>query len=414
MTARDAGNREASRRPLIAHVVYSFSVGGLENGVVNLINRMPEEAYRHAIVSLTDASPEFSARIARQDVGMHVLKKPAGHALKIYPRLLALFSRLKPAIVHTRNLAALEAVVPAWMAGVPARIHGEHGRDVNDLDGSNRKYRLMRRLYRPFVNKYIALSRDLEAYLRDGVGVAPSRIAQIYNGVDTARFRPAAGGREPIAGGPFNDPECWIVGTVGRMQAVKHQTSLARAFIIACRADPEAARRLRLVMVGDGPLRAEAAALLEEAGLLARSAWLPGGRADIDAVMRGLDCFVLPSLAEGISNTILEAMASGLPVVATDVGGNGELIEQGSTGCLVPADDPQALAGAILGYFREPARARRHGAAGRLLAERRFSLDAMVARYLGVYDQLLGIDNGIAQPPNESYPRPACGERAGE
>ncbi|MBA3904126.1 MAG: sugar transferase, partial [Rhodocyclaceae bacterium] len=87
MTARDAGNREASRRPLIAHVVYSFSVGGLENGVVNLINRMPEEAYRHAIVSLTDASPEFSARIARQDVGMHVLKKPAGHALKIYPRL---------------------------------------------------------------------------------------------------------------------------------------------------------------------------------------------------------------------------------------------------------------------------------------------------------------------------------------
>lgn len=390
MTARDAANREASRRPLIAHVVYSFSVGGLENGVANLINRMPEEAYRHAIVSLTDASPEFVARIERKDVGIHVLKKPAGHALKIYPRLLALFTRLKPAIVHTRNLAALEAVVPAWMAGVPVRIHGEHGRDVHDLDGSSRKYRILRRLYRPFVSKYIALSRDLEAYLRDGIGVPSSRIEQIYNGVDTARFHPAAGGRDPISGSPFNDPECRIVGTVGRMQAVKHQTNLARAFIIACRTDPEAARRLRLVMVGDGPLRAEAAGLLEEAGL-SRSAWLPGERADIDAVMRGLDCFVLPSLAEGISNTILEAMASGLPVVATDVGGNGELIERGSTGSLVPADDPQALAEAILGYFREPARARRHGAAGRLLAERRFSLEAMVARYMGVYDRLLGI-----------------------
>jgi sugar transferase (PEP-CTERM/EpsH1 system associated) len=399
MTARDAGYREASRRPLIAHVVYSFSVGGLENGVVNLINNMPEAAYRHAIISLTDASPEFSARLTRGNVGIHVLKKPAGHTLKVYPRLLTLFSRLKPAIVHTRNLAALEAVVPAWMAGVPVRIHGEHGRDMHDLDGSNRKYRMLRRLYRPFVNRYIALSRDLEVYLRDGVGVPSSRIEQIYNGVDTARFHPADGGRESISGCPFSAQEYWIVGTVGRMQTVKHQTALARAFIIAHRIDPEAARRLRLVMVGNGPLRDESAALLEAAGI-ARHAWLPGERTDIDAVMRGLDCFVLPSLAEGISNTILEAMASGLPVVATGVGGNAELVEQGVTGVIVPADDPQALAEAILGYFRDPQRACRHGEAGRLMAKRRFSLDAMVARYMGVYNQLLGIS-----------PLPAGGER---
>lgn len=383
-------SEKGDRRPLIAHVVYSFAVGGLENGVVNLVNRMPEEAYRHTIVSLTGASPEFSGRIKRRDVEIHALAKPAGHAVKIYPGLLRLFSRLKPAIVHTRNLAALEAVVPAWLAGVPVRIHGEHGRDVHDLDGTSRKYRLLRRLYRPFVSRYIALSRDLEAYLRDGVGVPASRISQLYNGVDTMRFRPAVGGREPIAGSPFNDPECWVVGTVGRMQAVKHQTALARAFVIAHRADPEAARRLRLVMVGDGPLRAESAALLEESGL-AGHAWLPGERAGIDAVMRGLDCFALPSLAEGISNTILEAMASGLPVVATDVGGNAELVEQGVTGMLVPSDDPQALAEAILAYFREPARARRHGAAGRGAAENRFSLDGMVARYMAVYDRQLGI-----------------------
>lgn len=390
MTNRHRVNREEDRRPLIAHVVYSFAVGGLENGVVNLINRMPEEAYRHTIVSLTGASAEFGRRIKRGDVEIHTLGKPAGHAVKIYPRLVRLFSRLKPAIVHTRNLAALEAVVPAWMAGVPVRIHGEHGRDVHDLDGSSRKYRLLRRLYRPFVSRYIALSHDLEAYLRDGVGVPASRISQLYNGVDTVRFRPAVGGREPIAGSPFNDPECWVVGTVGRMQAVKHQTALARAFIIAHRADPEAARRLRLIMVGDGPLRAESAALLEQAGL-AEHAWLPGERPGIDTFMRGLDCFVLPSLAEGISNTILEAMASGLPVVATHVGGNAELVEQGVTGMLVPSDDPQALAEAILGYFRDPARARRHGEAGRGTAERRFSLDAMVARYMAVYDRQLGI-----------------------
>lgn len=398
MMVRAADHRETSRPPLIAHVVYRFSVGGLENGVVNLINRMPEEAYRHAIISLTDVSPEFTTRIERKNVEMHALKKPAGHALKVYPRLLGLFSQLKPAIVHTRNLAALEAVVPAWMAGVPVRIHGEHGRDVHDLDGSSRKYRLLRRLYRPFVSKYIALSRDLEAYLRDGVGVPASRIEQIYNGVDTARFRPAPGGRAPINGSPFNDAACWIIGTVGRMQAVKHQTNLVRAFIIAHRNDAEAARRLRLVLVGDGPLRAEAEVLLEEAGI-AQHAWLAGERADIDAVMRGLDCFVLPSLAEGISNTILEAMSSGLPVIATDVGGNGELIEPGSMGALVPVDDPQALAMAILDYFRDPERARQNGAAGRQLVERRFSLEAMVARYLGVYDQLLGAAGRASRQP---------------
>jgi len=385
-------------RPLIAHVVYSFSVGGLENGVVNLVNRMPHEAYRHAIISLTDASPEFTSRIEREDVVVHALKKPAGHALKLYPALWRLFARLKPAIVHTRNLAALEAVVPAWLAGVPVRIHGEHGRDVHDLDGASRKYRLMRRLYQPFVTKYIALSRDLETYLCDGVGVPASRIEQIYNGVDTARFRPSTGGRATISGSPFNDAAYWIVGTVGRMQAVKHQTNLVKAFIIAHRTDAEAARRLRLVLVGDGPLRAEAEALLEGAGMEAY-AWLAGERADIDAIMRGLDCFVLPSLAEGISNTILEAMSSSLPVVATAVGGNGELIEQGSTGSLVPAGDPQALAKAILDYFRDPARTRQHGAAGRRLVEQRFSLEAMMARYVGVYDQLLGGAGRAARQP---------------
>jgi sugar transferase (PEP-CTERM/EpsH1 system associated) len=412
MTALETGKRENVPPPLIAHVVYRFSVGGLENGVVNLINRMPRDAYRHAIISLTDLSAEFSSRIERQDVEMHALQKPAGHSLKIYPTLFRLFSRLKPAIVHTRNLAALEAVVPAWMAGVPVRIHGEHGRDVHDLDGSSRKYRMLRRLYRPFVSQYIALARDLETYLRDGVGVAARRIEQIYNGVDTARFQPAAV-REPIAGGPFQDPDCWIVGTVGRMQTVKHQTNLARAFILACGADTQAARHLRLVMVGDGPLRAEALALLREAGVSDR-AWLPGERADIDAVMRGLDCFVLPSLAEGISNTVLEAMACGLPVVATEVGGNGELIEPGRSGTLVPSDDAPALAAAILGYFREPQRARREGAAARLVAERRFSLDAMVARYMKVYDQQLGIDHRIAQARHEASPLRATAARAGE
>jgi sugar transferase (PEP-CTERM/EpsH1 system associated) len=376
-----------NRIPLVAHVMYRFNVGGLENGVVNLINHMPEDAYRHVVVSLTDVT-DFRNRIRRKDVEFISLNKPPGHALKIYPRLFRLFRTLRPAIVHSRNLAALEVSAPAWAAQVPVRIHGEHGRDVEDLDGSNVKYQWARRLYRPFVNHYVALSRDLEQYLVRRVGVPSSRVAQLYNGVDVARFCPPTRARTPIPGCPFGSVDHFLVGTVGRMQPVKDQTNLAKAFVDVLRAAPALRARLRLVMVGGGPLRGEAQAILGAAGM-AELAWLPGERDDIPDILRGLDCFVLPSLAEGISNTILEAMACGLPVVATDVGGNRELLEPGVTGELVPAADPAALAEAILGYAADPLRARQAGRAGRELVERRFSMDSMTRAYRDLYDRLL-------------------------
>ena len=118
-------------------------------------------------------------------------------------------------------------------------------------------------------------------------------------------------------------------------------------------------------------------------------AWLPGERSDIQNVLRGFDVFVLPSLREGISNTILEAMASGLPVVATRVGGNPELVDEGGTGTLVPPSDPIQLAEAICAYLVDPSRMIGHGRAGRKVAETRFSLSAMVDRYLDIYDTVL-------------------------
>jgi glycosyltransferase involved in cell wall biosynthesis len=127
---------------------------------------------------------------------------------------------------------------------------------------------------------------------------------------------------------------------------------------------------------------------LKGAGAFDR-AWLPGERADVPEMLRGLDCFVLPSLSEGVSNTILEAMATGLPVVATRVGGNPELIEDGLSGRLVAAANPDALADAIVGYVQDPVKARRHGKAARGIAESRFSLTRMAADYAALYDRLL-------------------------
>ena len=380
----------SDQRPLVAHVFYRFDVGGLENGVVNLINHMPASAYRHAIIALTEVT-DFRRRIQRDDVQCIALNKPPGHLYRLFPRLVRIFRELKPAIVHSRNLAALEVTVPARLAGVPVRIHGEHGRDVGDLDGSNKTYQWIRRFYNPFVSQWIALSRDLEGYLTDRVGIAQRKVTQIYNGVDAARFHPADCAASPaltLTGCPFRQPEHWLVGTVGRMQTVKDQALLAHAFIRALELAPELRPRLRLVMIGDGPLRAEAQMQLEAAGV-ADLAWLPGERHDVPDVLRSLDCFVLPSLAEGISNTILEAMASGLPVIATQVGGNPELVAGGETGLLVPASDPEAMARAIIDYASHPDRGRRAGETGRIAVERRFSMEAMVGAYQGLYDRLL-------------------------
>lgn len=377
----------SDRRPLVAHIMHRFDTGGLENGVVNLINHMPADAYRHAVIALTEVT-DFKKRINRPDVQFFALNKPPGHVLWIYPQLYRLFRQLQPAIVHTRNLAALEATVPAWAARVPARIHGEHGRDVGDFDGTNKKCQWIRRIYSPFVKHYIALSQDLAHYLTNPVGIGAKRVTQIYNGVDATRFHPATQ-RQNIPGSPFNEAGLWLIGTAGRMQTVKDQTNLAHAFVQAIKTEPSLGRRLRLVMVGDGPLRRESLAILEAADLT-ELAWLPGERNDIPDIMRGLDCFVLPSLGEGISNTILEAMACGLPVIATVVGGNPELVQEGSTGHLVPAADPGALARAIIDLAQSPEKAWAMGYAGRKRIEAQFSMTAMIDSYQKIYDHLLG------------------------
>lgn len=380
-------NAPSPARPLIAHVVYRFDVGGLENGVVNLINRL--DRYDHAVIALTEIT-DFRKRVTRDRVSFHALHKPPGHGVAIYRRLHRLFRELSPTVVHTRNIAASEAQWPAALAGVPVRIHGEHGWEVGDVDGGKRSHHAQRRLVRPFVHRFVALSGEIRRYLEEKVGVPASRIAQICNGVDIERFAPAdrtLGRPEPIRA-RFPEDRLFIVGTVGRLSPVKNQRLLVEAFARAGQLAPAFADSMRLVIAGDGPDRRAIEADIVRTGIGDRT-WMAGSRDDVPGILAGLDLFVLPSLAEGISNTILESMASGVPVLATKVGGNAELVTPGTSGTLVKSDDADVLAAAIVDYVIHPDRADVQGANAREIATARFSIDAMVAQYVDLYDRLI-------------------------
>ena len=369
--------------PHIVHIVHRFDTGGMENGMVNLLNTLPPERFRHSVIALTDYS-DFRERIDAQPVDFYALNRAPGHGLSWLVRLWKLLRKIKPDLVHTRNLAALEAQFLVALIGVRATVHGEHGRDVFDLYGQNWKYNLLRRAAQPFVSNYIAVSKDLETWLRLSIHVPPRKLHQIYNGVDSTKFHPREGARPEFA-----HPESIVFGAVGRMVEVKDYPTLTRAFIQLLQQQPERAARARLVIVGEGPARATCLELLKSAGL-AHLAWLPGERHDIAEIMQVFDVFVLPSKNEGISNTILEALASGLPVIATAVGGNIELVEDGVNGTLVQPGDVANLAQALLSYLDAPARIAEQAGHARRYAEQRFGIPAMAEAYATVYDQTLG------------------------
>ena len=363
----------------ILHIFHSLEVGGLENGVVNLVNRLDRDRYDHEICCIASSGP-MADRI-QPPVPIHVLGKVASGKAYLLPfRLAGLIRRVAPDIVHTRNWGAMDGVLAARLAGVKRVVHGEHGREATDPNGANSRRRWIRRLLSPAVNHFIAVSADLANWLVEDVGVPGRKVTHIINGVDAVKFGPrgeVSPSREEL-GLPV-DP-C-LMGIVGRLDPVKDHATLFKAF-------SRLGENAHLVVVGDGPMRNELIGLANELGLTGRVSFL-GNRNDVPDILPALDVFVLPSIAEGISNTILEAMACGLPVVASRVGGNPELVKDGETGFLFCAGDVQALAGRLNQYLQHSDLRGEHGKAARARIEREFSLAAMVDKYDRLYRSIL-------------------------
>jgi sugar transferase (PEP-CTERM/EpsH1 system associated) len=374
----------AAPPPLVVHLVSQLDAAGAGNGLFNLITHMPPERYRHAIVCMQD-SGEYVAHIRERGVEVINLDKADGGGIGHYLKMFRVLRALQPDLVHTRNLSGLKGQLVAALAGVKLRVHAEHGRERGD--SRRLGHRMLRRLLRPLIGHFIAVSSELEQWLVEHVGAEPARVSHISNGVDSVQFHPRLG--PPAAVGPagFMHDNAYVIGSVGRMDDMNGHATLVEAFLRLIASPHPAHQRLRLMIIGDGPCRAECQAMLNRAGA-AHRAWLPGERSDIAQLLRAMDLFVLASLAAGSSNAVLEAMATGLPVVATSVGASKELVHPGFTGILVPSMSPDLMATAIADYCRSPEMGTRHGARARSQVIAQHSLPAMARSYLAVYDSL--------------------------
>jgi glycosyltransferase involved in cell wall biosynthesis len=360
MTA--AGSRPILR---VAHVTLGLDVGGQERLLVEMAQHRDKARFDWTVIVL-GARGNLADALEAAGVRVVPLQAPSGFLPGLWRRLARMFRQECFDVVHTHDDRPLVYGMPAaWWARVPRRIHTHHhGR----LAQFSRRQLFLMRLAAGFAQQFICVSHDSARYIIEQ-GVSAARVQTLWNGIDLTRF---------ASQGPCDDGP---IVTVARLSAEKDIGNLLRAASHVVAAFPQA----RFEIAGDGPCRAELAQLARDLHL-AEHVIFHGEVRDIPALLARARLFVLPSQSEGISLTLLEAMARGLPIVTTAVGGNPEVVEAGATGLLVPARDPKVLGQAIGALLSDPARGRQMGRAGRRRVENYFDIRKMMARYEALYD----------------------------
>lgn len=360
----------------IIHIMQSLEIGGLENGVMNLVNNADYEHFEYLICCLKKEGC-LKERL-RKEVKVVSLFTKEGFDCFQSLKLARLFTKEKPHVIHTHGWGGgfLSGVVGAKIAGVPVVIHGEHGTLYID----KKRRAIAQKLLFNFTDKVITVSNDLKYQLIKNLRIKPSKIVPIINGVDTKKFKPDFNTAVSKKIELKLEKECFIVGTVGRLVSIKDYETL----IYAAKTVLSKIPNTKFVFVGDGPLRKQLENLSSSLGLNNHIMFL-GERGDTAALLNAMDLFVLTSLSEGLSNTILEAMAVARPIIATKVGGNPEIVKDGITGILIAPRNPKELADSIINLSANRELCRNLGDSGRNLINEKFSLQRMVQEYGDLY-----------------------------
>jgi len=357
----------------IAHIVLTLDRGGLERLVIQKSRGLQQRDVRCLIIALKGGALADEARQA--GVETILMGKPDGFTPTTVPTLARLLRAHGVDVVHTHNMAPLfYGTLAARLCGLPS-LNTRHGRTPE------RAHRLVWAL----ADRVVAVSEDARRELLRHNRIADHKLHVILNGIDLSGF--AEGRRsEAVApararlGLPLDAP---VVGTVGRLAAVKDHETLLRAFGLLRQGGSDA----HLAVIGGGPLEADLKSRVRALGLDG-VAHIVGPHADVPHLLPALDVFVLSSLSEGISLALIEAMAAGLPVVATRVGGNPEVVVEGRTGLLVEPSQPEALRSALLRVLSDRAAAQVMGVQGRRRALEMFGLERMLDRYVALYEEV--------------------------
>jgi sugar transferase (PEP-CTERM/EpsH1 system associated) len=355
----------------VVHLVSTLNIGGLEMVVVNLMQWCDRSKIEPHVICLGETgalADQISA------LGIPVESLSASGKVSGRRRLWRLARRLRalrPHVLHTHNPAPhWTGALAAQLARVPVLVHTKHGRNY----AHRWRAVLTNRVASGLSDCIVPVSEDAAQVALDVEHTPPHKLRVIRNGVDVERYTHRA-------------KRCDAPGlravTVARLNPIKDQATMLRATRLVVEQEPG----FQLEIVGDGQERERLTRLVEELGLH-KHVVFHGFRDDVPAFLGGQGFFVLSSVSEGISLTLLEAMAVGLPVVATDVGGNREVVASGETGWLVPPRSPERLAEAMLRFVRDPSELAAFGAAARERVEQHFDLRRVVAQYEALYWEL--------------------------
>ncbi|GFE60833.1 glycosyltransferase [Geobacter sp. AOG2] len=363
-----------TRNHKILHVVLSMEVGGAEKLVYDMVNH-PMFAENKPLVCCLDALGELGEMLRRNGYTVYIKNRREGLDLSVIPWLREIIRREGVTIVHAHQYTPLFYSVPAvLLAGRAKLVYTEHGRFYPDRKSWKRT--LLNPLLAYGVDHLVSISASTARAMSTYDNLPLSRIKIINNGIHLTRMNPqvdVVAKRKELG----LSETCRIIGTASRLNEIKNIPMMLEVFKRVLQDAPDTV----LLIAGQGPQEESLRLHADQLGIADRVKFI-GLRFDLPEIYRLLDVFLLTSFTEGISITLLEAMASGVPAVATDVGGNCEVMVDGLTGYLVPIDADVEMAEKIVRLLRDPALARQFGMKGQERVFTEFTFDRMMGSYI--------------------------------
>lgn len=362
----------------VLHLIQGLEVGGLEYMVVNLLNGLDMRRYQSSVCCYDTLGPLVKS--LNGEVEIHHLKRKQGVDYTYSFKLAIFLKRKKIQILHLHNSTAFfYGVIAGKIARVPVIVYTEHARDVfPDI-----KIRIADKFLSLFTDKVIVVAGYLKKNLIKYEWFNPLKMTTIYNGIDETKFNFESHPTE-IREGLGLPENRKIIGIVARLDPIKNHKCLIKAMQLVIKKFSDSL----LLIVGDGSQREELEGLTKNIGL-ERNVIFLGTRQDVPQLLSIMDIFILSSKSEGLPITLLEAMAASKPIIATNVGGIPEVIENGINGILIPPDNSEAMAEAVLELLKDEEKSKKLGMMARKRFENNFTLPMMVRKYEELYESFL-------------------------